>query len=130
MDHDTGRILIVDDEPPLLRMMSLYLGRLGYDVTTADATDEAWELVEADPASFVVAVLDGSMAGMSMEELALRMLSANPSLCILTASGYPVDMTALAAEAPGRVASLLKPFGPEALAKAVRRLLATQEKDL
>jgi DNA-binding NtrC family response regulator len=39
-------------------------------------------------------------------------------------------MTALAAEAPGRVASLLKPFGPEALAKAVRRLLATQEKDL
>jgi DNA-binding NtrC family response regulator len=130
MDHDTGRILIVDDEPPLLRMMSLYLGRLGYDVTTADATDEAWELVEADPASFVVAVLDGSMAGMSMEELASRLLRSNPSLCVLAASGYPVDMTALAAEAPGRVASLLKPFGPEALAKAVRRLLATQEKDL
>ena len=33
------RILIVDDEPPLLRMMSLYLGRLGYQVTAVDATD-------------------------------------------------------------------------------------------
>jgi CheY-like chemotaxis protein len=130
MDHDTGRILIVDDEPPLLRMMSLYLGRLGYDVTTADATDEAWELVEADPASFVVAVLDGSMAGMSMEELASRLLRSNPSLCVLAASGYPVDMTALSAQAPGRVAFLLKPFTPQSLAAAVGRLLAAKEEEL
>jgi CheY-like chemotaxis protein len=39
-------------------------------------------------------------------------------------------MTALSAQAPGRVAFLLKPFTPEMLAKALRRLLATEEKDL
>src|SRR5580704_1738084 len=112
MDRTARRILIVDDEPPLLRMMSVYLSRLGYAVTAADASDKAWALVEADPLVFEVAVLDGSMDGMSMEELASRMLSANPALCVLTASGYPVDMTALAAQAPGRVAFLLKPFTP------------------
>lgn len=130
MDQTTRRILIVDDEPPLLRMMGLFLGRLGYSVTTADSTGKAWALVEADPSAFAAAVLDGSMAGMSMEELGSRMLRASPSLCILTASGYPVDMTALSAQAPGRVAFLLKPFTPEMLAKALRRLLATEEKDL
>ena len=130
MDKTTGRILIVDDEPPLLRMMRLYMGRLGYQVTTVDATDKAWALVEADPSAFGVAVLDGSMAGMSMEELGSRMLRASPSLCVLTASGYPVDMTVLTAQAPGRVAFLLKPFSPEALAKAVRRLLAAEKKEL
>ena len=35
-------------------MMSLYLGRLGYSVTTADTTDEAWAEVEAAPAEFAV----------------------------------------------------------------------------
>jgi DNA-binding NtrC family response regulator len=130
MDQTSRRILIVDDEPPLLRMMSLFLDRLGYTVTTADATDKAWELVEADPMAFAAAVLDGSMAGMSMEELGSRMLSANPSLCILTASGYPVDMTALSAQAPGRVAFLLKPFTPQSLAAAVGRLLAAKEEEL
>jgi len=130
MDPTARRILIVDDEPPLLRMMSLFLGRVGYTVTTADATDKAWELVEADPSAFAAAVLDGSMAGMSMEELALRMLSANPSLCILTASGYPVDMTALMARAPGRVAFLLKPFTPQSLATAVGRLIAAKKEGL
>jgi DNA-binding NtrC family response regulator len=130
MDYAAMRILIVDDEPPLLRMMSLYLTRRGFAVTTADTTDTAWGLVEADPSAYAVAVLDGSMAGMSMEELARRMLAVNPTLCVLTASGYPVDMTALSAIAPERVAFLLKPFTPEALATAVRGLLATKEEEL
>lgn len=130
MDQTTKRILIVDDEPPLLRMMSLFLGRLGYAVTAADTTGKAWAIVEADPLAFSAAVLDGSMEGMGMEELASRMLSASPSVCILTASGYPVDMTALLAQAPGRVDFLLKPFSPESLATAVRRLLAAQEKGI
>src|ERR1039458_5342264 len=99
----SGRVLVVDDEPPLLRMLSLYLGRLGYSVTTAESTDAAWRLVEADPAAFAAAVLDGSMSGMSMGDLALRMLRANQELRVLAASGDPVDMTALAEAAPGRV---------------------------
>src|ERR1039457_2964339 len=83
-----GRLLVVDDEPQLLRMLSLYLGRLGYSVTTAETTDAAWRLVEADPAAFAVAVLDGSMSGMSMNDLALRMLRANPALRVLAASDF------------------------------------------
>jgi DNA-binding NtrC family response regulator len=130
MDRAAGRILIVDDEPPLLRMMSLFLSRLGYLVTTADTTEKAWALAEAEPGAFVAALLDGSMAGMSMEELALRLLQANPALCVLATSGYPVDITALSATAPGRVAFLLKPFTPEMLATTVRRLLAAQEENL
>jgi DNA-binding NtrC family response regulator len=125
-----GRLLVVDDEPQLLRMLSLYLGRLGYSVTTAETTDAAWRLVEADPAAFAVAVLDGSMSGMSMNDLALRMLRANPALRVLAASGYPVDMTALSEAAPGRVDFLQKPFTPEMLAAALRGLLGAQEEKL
>jgi len=130
MDRATGRILLVDDEPPLLRMLNLYLHRLGYAVTTADSTAGAWSLAESDPGAFAAAVLDGSMAGMSMEDLAQRLLGANPELCVLACSGYPVDMTALETLAPGRVAFLLKPFTPEMLATAVRRLLAAEEENL
>ena len=130
MPFAPGRILVVDDEPPLLRMLSLYLGRLGYPVTTAETTEAAWSLVEADPSAFSVAVLDGSMSGMSMYDLALRMLRANPALRVLAASGYPVDMTALSQAAPGRVDFLQKPFTPEMLAAALRGLLGAQEEKL
>jgi CheY-like chemotaxis protein len=130
MMHATARILLVDDEPSLLRMMGVYLGRLGYSVTLANSTEKAWAEVEAAPSGYDIAVLDGSMPGLSMEDLALRMLRANPSLCVVAASGYAMDITAVEAAAPGRVAVLQKPFAPEMLAAAVRRLLAAQEENL
>jgi DNA-binding NtrC family response regulator len=130
MEQAAGRILIVDDEPSLLKMLSVYLGRLGYAVTTANTTEKAWTTVESSPTDFAVAVLDATMPGLTMDELASKMLSANSMLCILAASGYPVDMSALEASAPGRVAFLHKPFSPEMLASAVRRLLAAQEKNV
>jgi DNA-binding NtrC family response regulator len=128
--HATGRILLVDDEPSLLKMMGVYLGRLGYSVTLANSTEEAWAEVEAAPSGYAIAVLDGSMPGLSMEDLALKMLRANPSLCVVAVSGYSVDTTAIEAAAPGRVAVLQKPFPPEMLAAAVRRMLASQEEAL
>ena len=120
----------MDDEPALLRMMSVYLGRLGFQVTTADTTAKAWEEVQAVSCSFALAVLDASMAGMSTEDLALKILHANPSARVIAASGYPVDMSTIEAAAPGRVMFLHKPFSPEMLARAVRRMLASQEEDL
>jgi DNA-binding NtrC family response regulator len=130
MDNSASRILLVDDEPALLKMVGAYLGRLGYSVTTANTTDKAWAEMEASPESIAVAVLDATMEGLSMTELAMRMLKVNSSLRVLTASGYPVDMTALEAAAPGRVAFLHKPFTPEMLVAAIRRMLAAQEENL
>jgi two-component system, cell cycle sensor histidine kinase and response regulator CckA len=130
MDNSASRILLVDDEPALLKMVGAYLGRLGYAVTPVNSTDKAWAEMEASPKSFAVAVLDGTMPGLSMIDLATRMLSASPSLHVLTASGYPVDITVLEAAAPGRVAFLHKPFTPEMLAAAIRRMLAAQEESL
>lgn len=130
MTPTAGSILLVDDEPSLLRMMSVYLCRLGYTVITSGSTDEAWAQVEAAPSEFTVVILDATMPGMSMEALALKMLQVNPLLRVIVASGYPMEMTAVQAAGPGRVTFLHKPFSPEMLALAVRRFFATQEESL
>lgn len=108
----------------------MYLGRLGHSVVTADTTEEAWAIAEGAQPEFSAAVLDASMAGMSMQDLALRMLGANPSLRVIATSGYPVDMSVMQAAAPGRVMFLPKPFTPEMLASAVRRMLAAEKETL
>jgi DNA-binding NtrC family response regulator len=130
MEHATARILLVDDDPSLLKMMGAYLGRLGYSVTLANSTEKAWAEVEAAPSGYDIAVLDGSMPGLSMEDLALKILRANPSLRVVAASGYAMDTSAVEAAAPGRVAVLQKPFAPEMLVAVVRRMLAAQEENL
>ena len=122
-----GQILIADDEPSLLKMMSVYLRRLGYNVVTAGSAQQALEAIKTQPGGFRIAVLDATLAGLSLEDLARQMLAETPRLCLIAASGYPVDMTLLEAAAPGRVTFLHKPFAPEMLAAAVRRMIATEE---
>jgi two-component system, cell cycle sensor histidine kinase and response regulator CckA len=126
-----ARVLLVDDEPTLLRVVSAYLGRLGYSVTAANTTEKALAEMEAALADgnrrYDVAVLDASMNGMPMPELAARMLKSSDSLRVLTWSGYPIDIAPLEEMAPGRVAFLHKPFIPAKLAAALRRMLASQE---
>ena len=130
MGNPASRILLVDDEPALLKMVSEYLGRLGYAVTSANTTEQALAEMQASPSSYAIAVLDATMSGLSLFELANRLLDANESLRVLTASGYPIDIAGLEATAQGRVAFLAKPFSPEMLADAIRRMLAPQEENL
>ena len=127
MELPRRKILIVDDEPALLKMMGVYLTRMGYSVTTCDSTDRAWALIEASAGELAAAVLDATMRGLSTQDLALKLLSANPSLCVVVASGYPVDMTPLDAAGRGRVQFVQKPFTAEMLAGALRRMIAAQE---
>jgi DNA-binding NtrC family response regulator len=130
MTNAASQILIVDDEPSLLRMMSIYMRRMGYSVVAASSTEEAWAEVEAAPHAFALVVLDATMNGIGMADLAARMLAAGPRLCVIAASGYPVDIATLQAAAPGRVMFLHKPFSPKMLGSAVRRMIATQEENL
>src|SRR5215469_4727067 len=130
MSPTLGRVLIADDEPSLLKMMTAYLRRLGYSVSAVHTPAEACAELESDPSGFVCAVVDATMAGMPMDEMARKMLRASAALRLLVASGFPVDVSALESEAPGRVAFLHKPFTPEMLAGTVRRLLESKEQSV
>jgi DNA-binding NtrC family response regulator len=127
MESPPKRILIVDDEPALLKMMGVYLTRKGFSVTTLDSTDRAWAAVNESAAAIDAVVIDGSIQGLSAEELGLRILKANRAACVVLASGYPVDMGRLEAAGPGRVGFVQKPFTAETLAGTLRRMIAAQE---
>jgi len=117
---ELGRILIVDDDAALLRLMRVYLSRLGYPVDTCQGSAEAWALVEADPSAHAVVVVDLNMPGMCGEELGRRILDANPAVRVVLMSGYPADLKMPRDPDLPRVDYLHKPFVPQELADVVR----------
>ena len=99
-------------------------------MTVAGSGPKARAELAATPGEFAMVVLDATLPGETLNQLAEEILASDARVRVIAASGYPVDIGGLEAAAPGRVAFLHKPFSPEMLAAAVRRMLGTQEEGL
>jgi two-component system cell cycle sensor histidine kinase/response regulator CckA len=119
---DAQTILLVEDEPPLLRLAERALRRAGFEVLPAASAEEALELLE-DPANRPIALVsDVVMPGMDGMALAAKLRERDPDLPVLLVSGYAEVALGrdLAAE---RLKLLPKPYGLSDLVAELRAIL-------
>jgi DNA-binding response OmpR family regulator len=112
-------VLIADDDPDILELVSLTLERDGYDVALARNGEEALRI--ASERHIHLAVLDLMMPGIDGYEVTRRLRSSarEHRLPILILSAFAEDRQAAQALAAGADAYIRKPFSPrELLAKA------------
>jgi DNA-binding NtrC family response regulator len=124
MPNPPAQILVVDDEPALLRLITGYLSRLGYAVTGSATASSAMDSFGKDPEGFSLAVVDLSLPDRQGDDLAIEMMRVNPRLRTILCSGYVVTDQVFPAEMRSRVAILQKPFLPNMLAGEIERLLS------
>lgn len=124
MEPSAIRILVVDDEAPLLNLMRVFLGRLGYQVETCPSALEALTHFQANPGQFQLVIADLTMPEMAGDKMALQMADMDPNVRVLLCSGYPYDVQSLAPGVRTRFGMLQKPFVPKMLESAVKELLA------
>lgn len=117
------RILAVDDEANVRRIVQVILTRAGYQVTLAADGVEGLDKVRAEQPDLVV--LDVMMPHMDGFEM-LRRMKADPEIAgvkvvMLTARAQDADI--FEGERMGADLYLTKPFNPNDLLQAVNRLL-------
>ncbi len=114
------RILIVDDEPKIVRLVADYLEAAGFEVTTAHAGDEA--LMRARTESPDLVVLDLGLPGLDGLDVtrALRRSGEVP-IIMLTARDDETDK--LIGLELGADDYVTKPFSPRELVARVRAVL-------
>lgn len=116
------RILVVDDEPAIARLVKMSLAVDGYDVRMATSGFEAMELAEEKIPD--LAVVDIMMPGMNGYELCLELkkkFSNSTKIIFLTARGNSGD--AQQGFAVGADDYVIKPFDPDELLDKVRDLI-------
>ena len=112
-------LLVVDDEPSLLRLLEHHLTRQGHSVSTA-ASVAAAQCVLAN--QYDVAVIDWTLPDGNGLEIGRELLDRHPAIRVVFASGYPLDATIVPAELRPRIRFLQKPFLPRALADLLASL--------
>ncbi|HTG01408.1 MAG TPA: response regulator transcription factor [Nitrospirota bacterium] len=122
-DARSTRILVVDDEPDLVALVSYNLTKEGFKVLSAPDAEEALDAIKRGGIDLII--LDRMLPGLQGTELC-RIIRANPKT-----AGVPVLMLTARGEVHDKVEGLetgaddymTKPFSPKELIARVRALL-------
>lgn len=114
-------ILLVDDDPMLLRAVARWLATRGYEVVTAGNGAEAVKCLRQRP--FDVILSDISMPGMDGIALLHQVREHDLLVPIILITGEPAVRTAVQAIEYGAFHYLTKPVSPEALEEVVKKAL-------
>ena len=116
------RVLVVDDEPAVRRLLARILRSRGYDVFETEDAQSALAFLSSATRPMDLVVTDIVMPSMSGVRLAELIRAKWPSVKILFVSGFPAADALSASEIPS-MALLGKPFTPDEIEAKVRELL-------
>src|SRR5262249_7598998 len=123
----SGRILVMDDEGLIRKILARTLERSGYQVECAADGAEAIAMYESAKASgqgFAAVVLDLTVpGGMGGKEALIKLREIDPSVKVILSSGYSDDATMSEFRKYGFDAVLLKPWTPAQVSQALKQVL-------
>ncbi len=118
-----GRILYLDDEEPLVLLVTRLLQKLGFEAVGFTEPGPALESFKSDPDRFVLVLTDLSMPGASGLEFAQEILATAPHTRVAILTAHLDEKAVSRAIAIGIRAVEQKPLTIEELAPVVKRLL-------
>jgi response regulator RpfG family c-di-GMP phosphodiesterase len=121
MMGDKPRILVVDDEPQIRRLLRGLLEREGYLVEVCADGNEALAVVLARPPDLLIT--DLKMPGLDGLTLARSVHAASPSLPVMLMTAYSSHQTAVQAIHEGITDYIEKPFSPTDFTASVGRII-------
>ncbi len=116
-------ILLVEDEPSVLRIVSSELKRNGYSVIEAESGPNAIELTKQAPDKIDILLTDVIMPDMDGKELYGKLLEIKPDLKVLYMSGHTYDILSQHDIQAPDAQFISKPFSMEILRKKINNLI-------
>ena len=116
-----SRILVVDDEESMRKLLEIALGKEGYRLTLAESGKKATEIF--DKSSYDLVISDIKMPDMSGVEVLRHIKETDPSVPVIMVTAYASADTAVEALRLGAYDYLTKPFKLEELKANIRNAL-------
>lgn len=116
-----ARVLLIDDEPSILSVLSTLLKAEGYDVTTATGGEEAQRLISEE--AFDLMISDIRMSPVNGMELLKQAHNEKPAMSVIMLTAYGSVETAIDALKLGAFDYVTKPFKVDELLITVQRAL-------
>ena len=120
-------VLLVEDEPAILKLTRITLQRLGYSVIEAASAKEALALAARHEGPLHLLLTDVIMPEMNGLDLHARIAASNPGIRVIFMSGYSADVFPGKYDGKGDFSFLRKPFSMQQLSSTVRQVLDSDQ---
>jgi DNA-binding NtrC family response regulator len=124
---EAARILVVDDDENIRKVLEEILADEGYVVESVDTAKKGME--KTQKSFYNLALIDVHLPDMEGVELLSRMRETKPKMRKIIITGYPTVQNAMAAVNKGADAYVVKPFEVEKILQTVREQLKKQKEE-
>jgi DNA-binding NtrC family response regulator len=125
---ENARILIVDDDENIRKVLTMILEDEGYVVDQAETAEQAIEKTEKN--FYNMALIDIRLPDMEGIELLTKMKDTVPKMRKIIITGYPTLQNAIEAVNRGADAYILKPFDINKVLATIKEQLKKQQEEL
>jgi len=117
------RILLIDDEKPILNIVGQVLTRFGYKVTSHNMSTDALECFKKSPYDFDLVITDMTMPELTGDKIVTEMKKVRPDIPVILCTGFSEKIAngIMSGIKPDRI--LMKPAGKDDLLRTIRVLL-------
>jgi len=122
---DSARILIIDDDENIRRVLETILTDEGYAVESADTATKGIE--KSQNAFFNIALVDVRLPDMEGIDLLPKLRNTKPKMRKIIVTGYPTLQNAMSAVNNGANAYVMKPFDVEKILNTIKDQLQKQK---
>jgi len=122
-----ARILIIDDDENIRKVIQTILEDEGYHVETAETAMKGIEKTEVS--IFNLALIDVRLPDMEGIELLTKLHDTKPKMRKIIVTGYPTLQNAISAVNEGADAYVLKPFDVEKMLVTIKEQLQKQAEE-
>jgi two-component system response regulator GlrR len=122
LQPELAHVLVVDDDPDLLRLLSMRLRASGYRVSAVDSAESALARVATERPDLVLS--DVRLPGRDGLALFDELRARHPALPVILLTAHGTIPDAVAATARGVFGYLTKPFDSQALLEKIRQALS------
>jgi two-component system response regulator AtoC len=116
------RILVVDDEPRMQRILEIMLRKMSHEVTCADHGGAALDILRSAPHDLVIS--DLRMPGIGGIELLRELRSQGNDVPVIIMTAYGTIESAVEAMKLGACEYIVRPFDVDALELTIDRILS------
>jgi DNA-binding response OmpR family regulator len=125
-----GRVLVVDDDPGIVDVLSYCLAREGYEVQTAADGSEALAAATRQERELDLVILDLMLPEVSGEDVCRRLRATGNTVPVLMLTAKDAELDKVLGLELGADDYLTKPFSTAELLSRIRALFRRREYDL